>query len=350
MRNALRGLCCLLFPLILLAMVACAPEKKPSVALPPEANFAVYVGNATCQPCHAAEFESHQKTRHMSTLHDATFAALGPLAPALGAIPGGLTLVQEGEKLAVTLAITKKTIPLELVLGSGKTGMTFLALFEAGSAESYQSYFPIQKTWHTTPGQQGLAPGGLGRPYDESTTRHCLGCHTSTLPTGALKPEPKFYGVGCESCHGPGSRHVAAKQQGRLTDDSRLRQFDAKSGAAVNELCGRCHRTAAELATMDPRERDSTQRFQPFGLSLSKCFKESKDKLTCLTCHNPHEDASTDTKHYEAVCLSCHAAPKKGCPVNPKEKCVSCHMPTRPIFPGSPLPNAMADHLIKIRR
>ena len=352
MKNTLRGLCGLLLPVVLLVMAACVRQKPASVALGPEAIFSEFVGNAACQPCHAAEFTSHQKSRHMSTLHDATPAALGSLAPALGVTPGGIALTQEGAGLAVKMAKKSgtQTVPLAFVLGSGKTGMTFLALLEQGSAEIFQSYFPNQKKWHTTPGQQDYAHGSLGRPYDESTTRHCLGCHTVTLPLDSLKPERRFYGVGCEACHGPGSRHVAAKQQGRKTDDSRLRQFDRSSGKAVNELCGRCHRTATDLATMDPREKASTQRFQPFGLSLSKCFIQSKDQLTCVTCHNPHEDASTDQRRYEKTCLSCHSSPRKTCPVNTTEKCVSCHMPTRAVFPGSPLPNQMADHFIKIYR
>lgn len=355
MRNVCHRLCCLLLPALALAVLtlACAPRPKPTdKPAAPESNFAVYVGNAACKPCHPTEFESHARSRHMQTLHAATPEALQALAPPLGPTPGGIAFLKQEERLAVK-TVSGQVVALDFALGSGKAGMTFLTLLEngsKGSAEIYQSYFPRFQVWHPTPGQQGLPKGGLGRVHDESVTRHCLSCHAVTLPLDTPRPEPRFFGVGCEACHGPGSRHVEAKQQGRITENARLRALHPESGKAMNELCGRCHRTAADLEKMDARERQSTQRFQPYGLSLSACFKESGDKLTCVTCHNPHEDASKDEKRYEKICLSCHTTPKKACPVNPKEKCIGCHMPTRPVFPGSPLPNAMADHYIRVLR
>ena len=101
-------------------------------------------------------------------------------------------------------------------------------------------------------------------------------------------------------------------------------------------------------------------RFQAFGLERSRCFRESQDRLTCVTCHNPHTDVVTDEKAYTAACLRCHSRPQTGsaprpvqakpCPVNPSEKCVACHMPKRrePVFPGSP--RRVADHFIRIYR
>ena len=166
-----------------------------------------------------------------------------------------------------------------------------------------------------------------------------------------MPPEPRFFGVGCESCHGPGGAHAQAMQKKDLSKGVLLTKLTGVGGAALNDACGKCHRTAASVENLDAVAKASTQRFQPYGLSLSACFKKSADKLTCVTCHSPHADASTDTKGYEKTCLSCHTAPQqKACPVNPKEKCVSCHMPTRKVFPGTDFPIAMADHFIRIYR
>jgi hypothetical protein len=102
---------------------------------------------------------------------------------------------------------------------------------------------------------------------------------------------------------------------------------------------------------MDEAHQKSTNRFQPYGLSLSKCFIKSNNKLTCSTCHSPHQDVEVNPKHYEAVCVDCHrgaSQQKPACPVNPKEKCISCHMPNRPVFPNTTLPTQMADHFIRI--
>jgi hypothetical protein len=359
-------------PIILLLFAACIPKNTPqntSQAVQKSVNelYAQFVGDDACQKCHQAEFFSHSKTHHKQTLHEATMTALGDLAPSVGEVSAGIAFGVEQERFFVSASVpssgekVQRKVPLSLVLGSGKTGMTFLAFLSQGvrqnigSAEINQSYFPQQKAWHTTPGQQGFHAGRAGRTYSEEGTRHCLNCHVVTLPLNNIVPEKRFFGVGCESCHGAGSRHISLMQQASLTKvkptTMGLFHFTGAGGKEINTLCGRCHRTAADVATLGPNDQQSTNRFQPFGLSLSKCFIQSNNALTCITCHNPHEDAKTDSKSYEPACLSCHSgksADKKACPVNPKEKCIGCHMPTRPVFPGSPLPNAMADHFIRV--
>ena len=346
MRNYLRLLSCLFLPLSVLLVVACSPQQAPmaTVSATTAAEDTPFVGSAACEPCHTAEFKSHQNTRHAATLRSATLAELGALAPAPGVIPDvGKLTVNQG-KLFVDDGL------LQLVLGSGKTGMTFLALFDSSSTEIRQSYFPQEKCWMTTPGQEKQMPGESGHIFAAEETRICLSCHVVTLPSSSLTPERRFFGVGCESCHGSGAEHVARMQLGKRSASLAISSLKNTSGEELNALCGRCHRTLEDASGMSPALKQGTNRFQPYGLALSRCFKESKSKLTCVTCHNPHEDAKTDQKHYEKACLSCHSAPKKVCPVNSKEKCVSCHMPTKPVFPTGDVPIRMADHFIKISR
>jgi hypothetical protein len=179
-------------------------------------------------------------------------------------------------------------------------------------------------------------------------------CHATTLPSESLHPEPRFYSVGCEACHGPGQAHIdAAKSQ--HPSNQHMEKLGELGGTRINELCGTCHRTAKHV----PKGESSTQRFQPYGLGLSQCFIKSGDRLTCITCHDPHKDVSTDTKSYEAICLGCHAPPsaaqfgpsnnsRTSCSVNPTSGCIQCHMPVRPT--SKFLPISMADHHIRIRR
>ena len=310
-----------------------------------------YVGNAACQPCHGAEFASHQHSRHMKTLYAATRTELGALAPPPGPVPGGGKLAWDQDQLTIIVP-NKDTgepvpVPLDLALGSGKTGMTFLALHEEGSLEIRQSYFPHEKKYIVTPGQEAFDSTVVGQTHARAEAKRCIGCHAVLVPESLL-PERKFFGVGCESCHGAGGAHVAAMTRGDKSGGLKLTAFSRSGGKAISEACGRCHRSPADVAQKDKFAKLATNRFQPYGLSLSKCFKKSQDKLSCVTCHNPHEDASTDTAGYEKTCLSCHRAPKTVCPVNPKEKCVSCHMPTKGVFPGTNFPIKMADHFIRV--
>ena len=128
----------------------------------------------------------------------------------------------------------------------------------------------------------------------------------------------------------------------------------------LNNLCARCHR-GIQNVDLESRQAQMTNRFQPYGLMKSRCFLESGNSLSCLACHNPHTNASTNLKTYEAVCLTCHssrrvasAAPSsvhfvsKVCPVNRSSGCIGCHMPKRPIFSHTDIPTKMADHFIRV--
>ena len=352
---------CVVFLTLLLTLAACSPQTPQKAAIPtpsPELleglqEPTLFAGNAACKACHEAEFTQHAHSRHMQTLREATVADLGTLAPAPGPVPGGGVFTIEQGRLVTDSpnALTKsERMPLQVALGSGKTGMTFMALFEKSGAEIRQSYFPQEKTWHMTPGRKNEDEVRNGRIYKEAELRACLECHAVTLPLSRLMPERRFMGVGCESCHGAGKEHIEAMTSGEKPAGLGLTRLQAATGTELNELCGKCHRTADDVQAIGEAAQKMTQRFQPYGLSLSKCFKQSNNKLTCVTCHNPHTDASLDHKAYDNTCLSCHSAPKSVCPVNPKEKCVSCHMPQKRLFnpAKSTIPISMADHFIRI--
>jgi Cytochrome c3 len=288
----------------------------------------------------------------MQTLREGSVSALGVLAPPEGKIPNGGTITWDQGQLVIE-APNKDTgapvpVPIDLVLGSGKTGMTYLALHDQGSVEIRQSFFPAQKKYHITPGQEEFEAKVIGQTHTVPDALRCVGCHSVVVPSAALIPEQRFFGVGCESCHGSGAEHVAAMEHKDKSKGLQITVLRGAGGARLNVTCGKCHRTPAKVETMDALAKQATNRFQPYGLSLSQCFKKSQDKLSCVTCHNPHQDASTDHRTYEKTCLRCHSAPQKVCPVNPTEKCVSCHMPTKPVFPGTSFPIKMADHFIRI--
>jgi predicted CXXCH cytochrome family protein len=260
---------------------------------------------------------------------------------------------------------------VDWVLGSGNHARTYL--FRTPSGELWQ--LPV--AWYTREGRWGMAPG-YDRPDHEEVSRQvqreCMVCHDAypELPAGADAygvphrfPATMPEGVGCQRCHGPGAEHV------RQVRDPDVPMAKAKA-AIVNpaklpterrtEVCYQCHlqpavalpavrrfergdlafrpgeALAAHRVELDPGEegRSREERFEinhhPYRLEQSRCFRESRGALSCLSCHDPHRKVSPAERaaHYAAVCLGCHrdTLPAGHAGEGPRD-CTNCHMPER---------------------
>jgi len=345
---------------LLIVIAGCSPRGGRASGAP-QATPPEFVGNAACAECHPREHQAHKGTHHDLALRPASAAGLQGVAPRTGMIPrAGLRLVEDGEGLLVRREFpVRRDVRLHLAVGSGKYGMTFVSfLDDRHLMELRWSYFPPWNWWALTPGQEVRlrTDDPLGRVQDAEMSRRCMGCHTTALPEGRAVPEPSFFGVGCEACHGPGRAHIQAARIRQR--DLRMEKLDRLPPSRLNGLCGRCHRSTAALDLTSP-EASQTHRFQPHGLQRSACRTEGGQPLSCLGCHNPHTDAETDHRAYERICLACHAVPPAAapgprrpaaslCPVNPREGCIRCHMERRSAFPTAGIPATMVDHRIAI--
>lgn len=353
--------------ILIVAASGCLSKKSSPAASPPSPPAtpvvaAEFVGNAVCAECHTTQHATHSKSHHANTLRRVDRKSLGALAPKAGALgKTDFVLFEQNGQYAVGMPKHSDGVaPLELALGSGKTGMTYVASVGPDIAEFRLSYFPSTGKWFVTPGQGPLADDDIGKMHRGPIARRCIQCHAVALPENSVVPDEKFFGVGCESCHGAGSVHATAMRAGKY-DQGKMEDLHAWTPDQLNEMCGKCHGTAKDVAA-GIFSKDATNRHMVYGLSLSRCFKESRGAMSCTTCHDPHADASKNDKTYEAICLTCHTnpvSPKRPavlkaatltvCPVNPKSDCITCHMPKRPAIPGTQLPTFMADHYIRTR-
>lgn len=86
----------------------------------------------------------------------------------------------------------------------------------------------------------------------------CLDCHEEY---GELKASDLHAEISCESCHGPGWKHVEEPEPGNII---------LPEG---REFCGLCHSLNAARSTDNVAQVD---------------LKEHNPESVCTECHNPH--------------------------------------------------------------
>lgn len=320
-----------------------APPRIPPVPVITTAEARRFVGSEACASCHGAEAEAHGRSHHSRTLAPIDKSDVFRLArldqtvhdPALG-----ITYtwrLKEGKPVCRVYRIrdgAAEELTPAYVVGSGHHGYTFLFQKKGVFMESRLSYYPPARRWTWTPGQEDLTPfrAPMGRVLQSGDSFSCFICHSTNLVHQGEQalPDRSRFNVGCERCHGPGKEHVEAARAGRKP--GHVWDYRGASADTVMQLCGQCHREPGAIPEDKLDEQPDSARFAGTALGASKCYKNSGGRLSCLSCHNPHEPVSTDRASYERVCKSCHtgqAGGQKLCPVNRASRCISCHMPER---------------------
>ncbi|HKV39796.1 MAG TPA: multiheme c-type cytochrome [Blastocatellia bacterium] len=260
-----------------------------------------------------------------------------------------------------TVTDGKNTIsePILWAFGVGVMGQTFVYHRNGAYVEGRVSYYTQTKGLDITIGHVTTPPKTIEEAFGKAApaveARDCFGCHSTASVTqdkseiGTVNP-----GIHCEACHGPGQDHIDAMKAGNL-DDKHIFNPKTLSTEDLSNFCGNCHRSWETVALMRLRGVN-TVRFQPYRLTNSRCYDQDDPRISCLACHNPHEDVRRDIAFYDSKCTACHAAKVNTaqpaatraavCPVG-KEKCVSCHMPKFEL-PGGHY--KFTDHDIRIVR
>ena len=309
-----------------------------------------YVGSSQCADCHSAKATSQHTTPMANTAilaEDSSILRTHPLMKFdVGAYHYEIKTSDRGNIYSVTDGKQTSTATLLWAFGTGKVGQSYL--FKKNDGNFYEArvtYFATLQNIHFTPGRALTSPRNLDeamyRQVDAAEIKRCFACHTTAAVIGDAFDEKKLMpGVTCEACHGAGAKHVAAAEAAKMAGLSDAGRGSIYNPALLNPLdsvdfCGACHGTFWDVK-LSGAKGVTTVKSQPYRLERSKCWNKGDSRLTCVACHNPHEQVQTEPSAYDAVCLTCHAAasvekmsaspPGKSCPVQTKN-CVSCHMP-----------------------
>ena len=330
---------------LLLSLVSVGPAAAAPVAH--------FIGPEACVVCHRAIAAQQKQTAMAATWQGFLTTWLPPAFQASAAddLPYELKRMGEAFTYSVGFGGTQLTLPVEVLMGGGRHGLGFLASIREldGIPLARPALVQARYEWSPERKQLLLAPGcTLGKPQtleaalgvvlSPTFESRCLTCHgqPGTLGSG------RDGGVACESCHGPGSGHVLAVNEGHpmqgIVNPKRLSPEDSI------DVCARCHIGLGRLS--DPSPDDLLVANQVLALRSSECFLESGKAISCTTCHDPQNDA-TGARRAVDVCLNCHAASAKPhaalCPVNASGGCVGCHMPSVEMGPLH-----LVDHAIRV--
>ncbi|MCA8956368.1 MAG: tetratricopeptide repeat protein [Planctomycetes bacterium] len=347
-----------------------------------------YVPDLACKDCHAALYDSYQAVGMARSLYR---PAGGPRVEALGETyfhapsKSYYEMRDEGGRLRLRRfckdldgqPFAELSADVAWVIGSGNHVRTYLA------RNPYGELLELPLSWY--PGHGWAMSPGFEEPhhgrFERRIKRGCMFCHNAypEVPVGSdlaeqpdVFPEELPHGIGCQRCHGPGARHVAAAQEAAANDDV-VRSLIVNPARLPperrDEVCFTCHlqpdvgygldslphSPARPVYAQRPGEplanhigfvefgtrEECAQKFEinhhAYRLGQSRCFVQSAGKLGCTTCHDPHRVVPRDQRaaFYRGKCVACHKpdvcrGDHHGGSAATSD-CASCHMPkTRP--------------------
>jgi Flp pilus assembly protein TadD len=363
---------------------------------PHESAAPSFVGSKTCSGCHAMEAKLWEGSQHRHAMDHATPQSVrGDFNNATFDYAGTRSrFFRKDDKFLV-----------ETDGPDGKLA-TFQVKFTFGvdPLQQYLIEFPdgriqaLSIAWDTRMKDQGgqrwfhLYPDATVTSSDplhwtkpsQNWNFMCAECHSTGVHKNYDAAQDRFatsfteISVGCEACHGAGSRHVEwANSRGSVADPANglLVKFDERTGVTWSavpgaltpvrsaeapalrkevETCGRCHARRGLLSEdwtpgrplsethrvslldgryfqADGQMRDDEETYNYGPFKQSKMFANG---VTCSDCHDPHSAALKAPG--DGVCEQCHSpvkyesvAHRHHADVSPPPACASCHMPER---------------------
>ncbi len=244
---------------------------------------ATYVGSSACAPCHAGVYAQWADSLHANAVRplDAVGTGAGPVVAApwegevaledaaqgLPATTVRLVRDDDGRPAfeltdAVSGAVRRYTVWRSQ--GAGRWTQRYQVRLAGAHHLAPMQWNAARGRWAPYELEQWVdAQGRLREPdADRSFEVACQGCHSTGLrldvgPDEGVTARYTELNIGCERCHGPGSRHVQAPRADAIDNPRRLlplstagivdadgQVVDAEGYAAVTraqEACGQCH-------------------------------------------------------------------------------------------------------------
>ena len=374
----------------ILCLAAC--ERTAESLATPEPVTLSNVGSNTCASCHDAQFRDWQSSHHALAMQEAN----------------GDTVLGDFSAVQFEYFDTTSTFL--------RQNDQFIVRTQNAAGELQD--FPVKYTFGVTPLQQYLIELPRGhvqalsiawddRSVDEGGQRwfhlypdeliahddelhwtgrtqnwnyQCAECHSTELEKNYNLESDSFatdwseINVGCEGCHGPGSRHVQQAQSGTLgsragfvidLDDAGRAVWEINPATGIAErsefrtrppvqpeACGRCHSRRSNItpeyefgkSLLDTHavslldqglyypDGQISEEVYVYGSFLQSRMYQAG--VSCSDCHNPHSGELKTGGQPSNVCSTCHAPDTFATTAHHKHEldaveCVDCHMASK---------------------
>jgi hypothetical protein len=336
-----------------------------------------YVGDQVCGSCHSVEYKSFKQTamgRSTSIPSEDDLQSLAkPVTFSSSALNrsysvysrNGKMYHEESQRDAEGQLVFSETHEIAYVVGAGEVGKSYLVANRDAFFVSPISFYTSINGWDLSPGYESSSFRDFTRPVLEL----CVDCHTGQprfvpdRPNHFQQPPFRFVSIACERCHGPGGIHVQ-QRRARLPPDGPI-DYTIVNPATMpaeirDDVCAQCHflgdarvlragknsldfrpgtpldKTVAIFSVPAKVKGDRFTALDQFEqLRLSRCAIESKGRLGCITCHDPHVQlrGAEAAEDFRKRCLTCHKVESCRAPLasrqstSPPDSCVTCHMP-----------------------
>jgi predicted CXXCH cytochrome family protein len=377
-----------------LLLVGCEQAEPVVEPVPPvDDSSARFVGSEACARCHATESERWLGSDHDRAMEEPTPESV------VGQFDGSVLrhfertwrFVQDGEDLIVELEESNR--PKERLRVAYTFGVDPLQQYLVERSDGRMQALPV--AWDA----RSRAAGGqrwIDLQPDESITdddplhwerlaynwnSQCAFCHSTKLEKGYDETKDHFdsqwsgIDVGCEACHGPGSRHVSIQDEearglggssgfdvsfeswnpdawqreggARIASRSVERSHDAQL-----DVCSPCHSRRNQLVDAPDVGAPFLDGFRPRLLAPGLYFEDGQIRdevyvwgsflqsrmyeagVRCNDCHDPHSLGLR--REGNALCSGCHDQTAYDVKAHHGHtegtdgtSCVSCHMPER---------------------
>jgi tetratricopeptide (TPR) repeat protein len=309
-------------------------------------------GSEACKSCHQKIYECYSKT---------------PMANASGlaikeVIPGEFRHTKSGEVYRIYEQEGKAWLSFERLgdssvkgvrellyyIGSNRTGRSYLFSTDGFLFESPVNWYAQKHIWDMAPAYQDAREIPLNLP----AVSDCLTCHSSGMKPPMSGTENRYTmpaiahpGVTCQRCHGEDVAHANGKGHSinpiHLSPERRdaicmqchlegtvainrpgKHLYDFKPGDTLNEYI-------SYFVLKDKQTERNPALSQVQALAQSVCKQKSGDRMSCMSCHDPHSTPARQERvaFYRAKCLNCHGQSFADRHHQSEPDCTSCHMP-----------------------